>query len=85
MARAPVQADGSAGNIEIAATRLLADDFAFGTSGSVFIATHPEHSLVRLDPSGARATLAGAEQGMVGSTAFACVWKSCPVTRMRFM
>jgi sugar lactone lactonase YvrE len=71
MVRVPFRPDGSAGNIEIAATRLLADDFAFGISGSVYITTHPEHTLVRLDPSGARTTLAGPEQGMVGSTACA--------------
>jgi sugar lactone lactonase YvrE len=71
MVRVPIEPDGSAGNVEIAATRLLADDFAFGISGSVYITTHPEHTLVRLDPSGARTTLAGPEQGMVGSTACA--------------
>ena len=71
MVRVPIQPDGSAGDIEIAATRLEADDFAFGMSGSVYITTHPEHTLVRLDPSGARTTLAGPEQGMVGSTACA--------------
>src|SRR5882672_6405494 len=69
--RVPIQPDGSAGAIEIAATHLLPDDFAFGMSGSVYITTHPEHTLVRLDPSGARTTLAGPEQGMVGSTACA--------------
>ena len=71
MVRVPIQPDGSAGSLEIAATRLLADDFAFGMSGSVYITTHPEHTLVRLEPSGARTTLAGPEQGMVGSTACA--------------
>jgi hypothetical protein len=71
MVRVPIQPDGSAGNIEVAATRLSADDFAFGMSGSVYITTHPEHTLVRLEPSGARSTLAGPEQGMVGSTACA--------------
>jgi sugar lactone lactonase YvrE len=71
LVRVPIQPDGSAGAIETAATRLLCDDFAFGMSGSVYIATHPEHTLVRLDPSGARTTLAGPEQGMVGSTACA--------------
>ncbi|HEV3342841.1 MAG TPA: hypothetical protein VG125_20885 [Pirellulales bacterium] len=71
MARVPFHPDGSAGDIEIAAARLQADDFAFGMSGSVYITTHPEHTLVRLDPSGARTTLAGPEQGMVGSTACA--------------
>ena len=71
MVRVPIQPDGSAGAIEIAAARLSADDFAFGMSGSLYITTHPEHTLVRLDPSGARTTLAGPEQGMVGSTACA--------------
>jgi hypothetical protein len=71
MVRVPIQPDGSAGDIEIAAARLEADDFAFGMSGSVYITTHPEHTLVRLEPSGARTTLAGPEEGMVGSTACA--------------
>jgi len=71
MARVPFRPDGSAGSLEIAATRLLADDFAFGMSGSAYVTTHPEHTLVRLEPSGARTTLAGPEQGMVGSTACA--------------
>ncbi len=69
--RAPIQADGSAGDIELAAARLVSDDFAFGMSGSMYVTTHPEHTLVRLDPSGTRTTLAGPEQGMVGSTACA--------------
>jgi sugar lactone lactonase YvrE len=71
MVRVPIHPDGSAGSLEIAATRLLADDFAFGMSGSLYITTHPEHTLVRVDPSGARTTLAGPEQDMVGSTACA--------------
>jgi sugar lactone lactonase YvrE len=71
MVRVPIKPDGSAGDIEIAATRLVADDFAFGMSGALYVATHPEHTLVRLEPSGARTTLAGPEQGMIGSTACA--------------
>ena len=71
LVRVPIQPDGSAGAIENAAGRLCADDFAFGMSGSLYITTHPEHTLVRLDPSGSRTTLAGPEQGMVGSTACA--------------
>jgi hypothetical protein len=71
MARTPIQPDGFPGDIEIEATRLSADDFAFGMSGSAYITTHPSHSLVCIDSSGARMTLAGPEQGMVGSTACA--------------
>ena len=71
LVRVPIQPDGSAGAIEIAAERLVADDFAFGMSGALYITTHPEHTLVRLVPAGARTTIAGPEQGMVGSTACA--------------
>jgi hypothetical protein len=71
MVRVPIKPDGSAGEIEIAATHLSADDFAFGISGAVYITTHPEHTLVRIESSGARTTFAGPEQGMVGSTACA--------------
>jgi sugar lactone lactonase YvrE len=74
--RVPIQPDGSAGVIEIAAARLCADDFAFGMSGSLYVTTHPEHTLVRLEPSGTRTTLAGPQQGMVGSTA--CAFGTAP-------
>ncbi len=69
--RAPLGHDGAAGAIEVVAERLRADDFAIDAGGSLFIATHPAHSLVRLAPDGVRTTLATAEQGMVGSTAVA--------------
>ena len=71
MVRVPFQPDGSAGEIEIVATRLMADDFAFGLSGS---AVHHDASRTlafRLEPPAASTTLAGPEQGMVGSTACA--------------
>jgi sugar lactone lactonase YvrE len=71
LVRVPIHPDGSAGAIEIATGNVSADDFAFGMSGSLYITTHPEHTLIRLDPSGDRTTLAGPEQGMVGSTACA--------------
>jgi sugar lactone lactonase YvrE len=71
MVRVPIKPDGSAGEIEIAATHLSADDFAFGISGAVYGTTHPEHTLVRIDSAGTRTTLAGPEQGMIGSTACA--------------
>jgi hypothetical protein len=66
-----VRVDGSPGPVETAATHVLADDFAFGVSGSLYITTHPEQTVVRLDLSGARATVAGPDQGAVGSTACA--------------
>ena len=68
--RAKLNGDGP-GTLEVVAERLRADDFAIDADGVLFIATHPAHSLVRLAPDGTRATLAAAEQGMVGSTAAA--------------
>ena len=49
----------------------LADDFAFGASSSLYIATHPEQTVFRLDAAGNRTTVAGPEQGAVGTTACA--------------
>jgi sugar lactone lactonase YvrE len=69
--RAELRADGTPGTIETIGKRILADDFAIGASGALYVATHPAQSVVRLEPSGARATLAGPDQGAVGSTACA--------------
>lgn len=69
--RAPIRADGSAGPVETVWRDVLGDDFAFGESGSLYVTTHPEQSLVRIDPSGKRTTIAGPDQGMVGATACA--------------
>jgi len=68
---APILADGSAGEIEPVWRDILCDDFAFGESGSLYITTHPEQTLVRIEPSGKRTTIAGPDQGMVGATACA--------------
>jgi sugar lactone lactonase YvrE len=69
--RAPVGADGACGHADIWATHLRADDFAFDAAGAAYIATHPAHSVLRLAPDGARTTIAGPEEGAVGSTAVA--------------
>ena len=69
--RTPLQPDGRPGPIETAATHVLADDFAFGASGSLYIATHPEQTVFRLDAAGNRTTVAGPKQGAVGTTACA--------------
>jgi sugar lactone lactonase YvrE len=63
--------DGRAGPLEPVADLLRADDFAFGTSGAAYIATHPANTVLRLAPDGARTTIAGPEQGAVGSSACA--------------
>ena len=69
--RSKIAADGSAGHIEVAVENLRADDFAFGESGSAYIATHPAQTVLRLCPDGKRETIAGPHEGAVGSTACA--------------
>jgi sugar lactone lactonase YvrE len=51
--------------------RMQPDDFAIGVSGSIYIATHPEQTVCRLDEAGSRTTVAGPKQGAVGDTACA--------------
>ncbi len=74
--RAPLMADGAAGPLEVAAGNILGDDFAIGASGDLYITTHPMQSVVRLKPSGERTTIAGPEEGAVGSTA--CLFGRAP-------
>jgi sugar lactone lactonase YvrE len=69
--RCRLQPDGSAGPLELVAENLRADDFAVSQNGALFIATHPAQTVVRLAPDGGRTTVAGPEQGVVGSTACA--------------
>jgi sugar lactone lactonase YvrE len=69
--RAQVGADGACHAPEVWAAHLRADDFAFDAAGVAYIATHPAHSVLRLATDGARTTIAGPEQGAVGSTAVA--------------
>jgi hypothetical protein len=69
--RVAVQPDGSAGPLSLYAENIRADDFAFSASGSLYIATHPAQTVMRLQSDGTRTTLAGPAQGAVGSTACA--------------
>ena len=69
LVRVPIQADGSAGEIETVAEHLRADDFVFDSGGFAYLTTHIENTLLRLSPAGERLTIAGPDQGMAGSTA----------------
>jgi sugar lactone lactonase YvrE len=77
--RTPLQPNGRSGSIQTAATHVLCDDFAIGASGSLYIATHPEQTVVRLDPAGNRTTVAGPNEGAVGATA--CAFGRAPGDR----
>lgn len=69
--RSKIASDGSAGPIEVVAERLRADDFAFGESGAAYVVTHAAQTVLRLKPDGTRETIAGPDEGAVGSTACA--------------
>jgi sugar lactone lactonase YvrE len=69
--RSRIGADGSAGPMEVVSEKLRADDFAFGESGAVYIATHPAQTVLRLHPDNGRETIAGPQEGGVGATACA--------------
>jgi sugar lactone lactonase YvrE len=71
MMRASIGADGAPGALEVVAENLRGDDFAFATSGALYVATHPAHTVLRLAPDGSRTTIAGPAEGAVGSTACA--------------
>lgn len=66
-----VGGDGRPGAPALLAEHLRADDIAFDAAGALYCTTHMHHSLVRLSPDGGRTTLAGAAEGMAGSTAAA--------------
>jgi sugar lactone lactonase YvrE len=77
--RAELLPDGRAGELETVAHDLRADDFAFSDLGALYVTTHVAQSVLRLDPDGTRSTIAGPEEGAVGSTA--CAFGRAPGDR----
>jgi hypothetical protein len=71
MLRTKLQFDGRPGPLETTATDICADDFAISASGSLYITTHVEQTVMHIDAAGTRTTIAGPEQGAVGTTACA--------------
>ncbi len=69
--RASVDANGVPSGLSVFVDNLRADDFAFAASGAMYVATHPVHTLMRLDVDYERTTIAGPVEGCVGSTACA--------------
>ena len=72
---AAISAEGSARGLQVAVERVRADDFTFEAGGTVYVATHPANTVLRLAPDGTRTTIAGPDQGAVGSTA--CAFGRC--------
>ncbi|MDE2277478.1 MAG: DoxX family protein [Burkholderiales bacterium] len=64
-----LDAAGRFGEPTVMATGIPGDDFAIGPDGSLFIATHPYNTLVRVMPDGRRIVVGNAAQHIVGATA----------------
>lgn len=62
---------GEISGVEVFAEALLIDDFIIDAAGDFYVTTHPCDTVVHLATDGSRRTIAGAEQGVVGSTACA--------------
>jgi sugar lactone lactonase YvrE len=61
---------GEATTLNTFAEKMIVDDFAIDSDGNFYLATHPADTLVLMSADGkVRKTIAGPEQGMVGSTA----------------
>lgn len=71
LARIALNADGTAGALEVWMTNINLDDFAFDNQGNLYGTTHIFNSLVRIDPERRITILAGADAGLVGTTAVA--------------
>jgi len=69
--RSPLASDDPAGELEVVAEHLGADDFAIDPSGRIYLATNVRHTVLRLDPDGHREDIAGLEQGVAGATSAA--------------
>ncbi|MGB8698761.1 MAG: hypothetical protein WCD18_05030, partial [Thermosynechococcaceae cyanobacterium] len=71
LVRIPIQNNLHPGEPEIFVEGVNIDDFAFDTAGNLYGTTHVFNSVVQVSPQGEVVVIAGAEQGMVGTTALA--------------
>jgi sugar lactone lactonase YvrE len=69
--RVPITPAHGAGEPQVLHGDVAADDFAIDTDGTMYFATHPFDTIVRIDAAGKRSILAGVEQGLTGPTALA--------------
>ena len=70
LVRVPI-AEGLPGEPEILVQNVVLDDIAIAADGTIYGATHPDNSVVRIEPDGVVTTLATAVEGMTGATAVA--------------
>ena len=71
MIAVPIERDGTAGMPRVVVTDTILDDIAIAADGTVYGATHPNNSVVRMTPDGSVTTIATADDGLTGATALA--------------
>ncbi len=69
--RVPITGANDAGEPQVLYADVAADDFAIDADGTMYFATHPFDTIMRVDGSGKRSILAGTPQGITGPTAVA--------------
>ncbi len=76
MVRIPILEQQQAGTPTIYASNVPLDDFTFDAEGNLYGTTHPVNTVIRIARNGTRLTIAGPEQGVIGSTAAAFTSRS---------
>lgn len=66
--RIPIEADGSAGAIEVVATGIPGDGFVIDPTGTAYITTNPFNSVIKLLPDGQKEVVGMPQNQIVGAT-----------------
>jgi hypothetical protein len=61
------------------------DDFALDKDGAIYLAVHPDNTVVRVDPAGQQTVLGTAEDGLDGPTAIAIAQSGVITTNLGFL
>ncbi|GAA3263091.1 SMP-30/gluconolactonase/LRE family protein [Nonomuraea helvata] len=73
---------GRPGQVEQMYSGIPADDFAFDSSGTLYLAVHPRNTVLRITPDGAMTTLATEADGLDGPSAIAVIDDGLLVTSL---
>ncbi|WP_433444911.1 SMP-30/gluconolactonase/LRE family protein [Nonomuraea sp. CA-141351] len=73
---------GRAGEVTQVHTGIPADDFAFDTSGTLYLAVHPRDTVLRITPGGEKTVLATEADGLDGPSAIAVIDDGLLVTSL---
>ncbi|MEO3867575.1 hypothetical protein ABGB18_01960 [Nonomuraea sp. B12E4] len=74
--------EGRPGEVKQIHTGIPADDFAFDSSGTLYLAVHPHDTVLRIAPDGVMTTLATQADGLDGPSAIAVIDDGLLVTSL---